>query len=135
MHHTQMQVRQFQLAVPGTQYGLEAVCVACGPDLIVVAGGGSRYHCGAVALTLSLPSLKDPHKLTNSTYQLPVPGHKEEELAREGSRILSRALQRQVVLSVGIHEDQISAELIQAYSEQFYQLIEIIRAAYQDQGV
>ena len=125
-----MAVRRFEVPVAGSAYALEAVCVECGADLVVVVGGGSRYHVGAVGLTISLPSLKDAGKLTQSTYQVPVPGHKEEALAREGSRLLSQRLGRNVVLSVGIHEDDLSKEGIQAYVDAFDALVERIAQAY-----
>ena len=87
----QMAIRQFEVPVAGSAYRLEAVCVEGGADLVVVVGGGERYHCGALGLTIAIPSIKDADKLTHSTYQVPVPGHKEEALAREGSRQLLAA--------------------------------------------
>jgi hypothetical protein len=131
MNEGRMTVQQFDIKLEGFDSSIEAVCVECGVDLIVVIGGGTRYHCGTVALTISMPSIKDPKNLTNSTYQAPVPGHKEEALAREGSLILSRALQRNVVMSVGIHVDNIPKDKIQYCVDQFYKLVEQIRAAYQ----
>jgi hypothetical protein len=131
MDQAEMFIQQFYVDLDGTDQKIEAVCVECGADLIVIIGGGTRYHCGTVALTISIPSIKDPQKTTNSTYQVPVPGHKEEALAREGSLILSRALQRNVVMSVGIHEDDITKDRIPYVTGQFYKLVEIIREAYQ----
>lgn len=125
-----MSVQRFQAELDGSPHVIEAVCVECGADLVVIVGGGSRYHCGAVALSISLPGLKDPQKPTNSTYQVPVPGHKEEALAREGSLVLSRALQRNVVVSVGIHEDNLPKERVSYYVEQYYALIDRISQAY-----
>lgn len=127
-----MAIRQFEIDLADAPNKIEAVCVECGADLIVVVGGGTRYHCGAVALTISLPSIKDPQKLTHSTYQVPVPGHKEEALAREGSLILSNALRRNVVMSVGIHEDNLAKDQIPYVVDQFYKLVERICAAYQE---
>lgn len=132
MNEGAMAIRQFAIELQGFDSKIEAVCVECGVDLIIVVGGGTRYHCGTVALTISMPSIKDPKKLTNSTYQVPVPGHKEEALAREGSLILSRALQRNVVMSVGIHVDNIAKDRIQYFVDQFYVLVDEIRAAYQN---
>lgn len=126
-----METRQFALDLEGSPYQIQAVCVECGDDLVVVVGGGSRYHCGALALTISIASLKDPQKLTHSTYQVPVPGHKEEALAREGSLVLSRALRRNVVMSVGIHEDNLPKERIPYLVERFHALVELVREAYQ----
>ncbi len=131
MNESGFSIRHFSIPLEGTATQIEAVCIESGPDLIVVVAGGSRYHLGASALSLSLPSLKDAGKLTNSTYQVPVPGHKEEALAREGSLVLSRSLQRNVLLSVGIHEENPSRERISYLTEQFFQLIQQIQAFYQ----
>jgi hypothetical protein len=114
-----MEIRHFELPAPQSEHKIEAVCIACGEDLIVVIGGGSRYHLGSLGLTISMPSIKDPQVLTNSTYQLTVPGHKEEALAREASFQLSKKLRRNVVVTVGVHEDNLSKEGIKAYSECF----------------
>lgn len=132
MQPGKMDIQWFEVVFNDAQDRIEAVCVACGDDLIVVVGGGTHYHCGTVALTISMPSIKDPQKKTNSTYQVPVPGHKEEALAREGSLILSRSLERNVVMSVGIHVDQISKDGIGEYVEQFYRLVDRIGTAYQE---
>lgn len=131
MNESNLAIHHFSTVLEGTAGLMEAVCIECGPDLIIVIGGGSRYHLGAAALSLSLPSLKDASKLTNSTYQVPVPGHKEETLAREGSLVLSRSLQRNVLLSVGIHEENPSRERISYLAEQFFQLVQQIQAFYQ----
>jgi hypothetical protein len=131
MGQGEMIVRRFEMAVEDSPYKLEAVCVECGADLIVVVGGGERYHCGALGLTINIPSIKEADKPTQSTYQIPVPGHKEEALARDGSLRLARRLGRNVVLSAGIHEDNLSKEGIQRYAETFYALIEVIADATQ----
>lgn len=132
MPPAEMPVRRFRVAVDDRAFPgeIEAVCVEVGEDLVVVVGGGSRYHCGAVALSISIPSLKDPHKLTNSTYQAPVPGHKEEALAREGSLLLSKALRKNVVMSVGIHVDDLPKDKIAVYTDHFYALIDQVARAF-----
>ena len=124
-------IRQFETLVTSSRFKLEAVCVECGADLVVIVGGGERYHIGALALTISMPSINDSNRLTNSTYQVPVPGHKEEALAREGSLLLSQRLGRNVALSVGIHQDNLSPEGIQRYAEAFYALVDLICKGYE----
>ena len=127
---TRMEIRRFEASAPGSTAELEAVCIGCGADLVVVVGGGERYHVGAVALGLSLPSLKDPSRRTTSGYLVPVPGHKEEDLAREASLRLSRALERNVVVTVGIHDDAITKARVQEYVDAFHRLVEAIERAY-----
>jgi len=134
MGDTLLEERRFSVPSPNLMYRIEALCVTCGADLIVVVGGGSRYHLGALGLTLSMPSIKDAAKLTNSTYQVPIPGHKEEALAREGSLFLSKALKRNVLVTVGVHEDNIAKTDIPRYVEVFNELLEAIRQAYAEEN-
>lgn len=107
---------------------LEAACVSVGADLVVVVGGGARPHVGAAALAISLPSLKDPARPTESSSLLSVPGHKEEDLARAGALRLARALRRNVVVTVGIHDDAIPRARIGVYLELFERLVDAIVA-------
>lgn len=130
MNDLQMQTRLFRVAADRPEYHLEAVCVRCGDDLVVVIGGGERYHVGAVALTIHVPSLKDPRKPAYSSYLTPVPGHKEEELAREGCLRLAKALHTNVTLTAGIHLDDIDRAGIQRFVDLFHRLIAQIEAAY-----
>ena len=126
-----MQIRRFQVQHEDGSLHVEAIVVSCGNDLVVVVVGGTRYHLGAAALSISLPSIKDPARLTNSTYLVPVPGHKEEDLARDGSLLLSKHLRKNVVVTVGIHVDEITKDTIQGFKDHFFQLMEMIRSDYQ----
>ena len=124
------EVRTFRVLHDKPPSHLEAVCVRCGRDLVVVVCGGARPHIGAAALGLSLPSIKDAERRTVSSPLLSVPGHKEEDLARDGSLRLSRRLETNVVVTVGIHDDAITKEGIDRYVELFGQLMEKIAATY-----
>jgi gallate decarboxylase subunit D len=129
MSDAELMVRRFQVEGTGSSR-LDAVCVSCGADLVVVVGGGGRPHVGSVALGISLASLKDPAQRTQSSYLLAVPGHKEEDLARTASQRLTRELRRSVVVTVGIHEDDITQPRIQEYLALFAELVDRIIAAY-----
>jgi gallate decarboxylase subunit D len=107
---------------------LEAACVGVGDDLVVVVGGGQRPHVGAAALAISVPGVVDPSARTCSSYLVSVPGHREEDLARDGALRLSRALRRQVVVTVGIHDDAISRERIELYLGLFRRLMDQVEA-------
>lgn len=91
---------------------IQAEALFCGEDIFVVISGGDRPHIGAVSLAASLPSLKDPDRLTVSPSLLTVPGHKESHLALSAAEKLARNLNTTVVVSVGIHVDQTNKEEI-----------------------
>ncbi len=126
MSKHELEVRRFLVEDDGGAARLEAVCVACGDDLVVVIGGGERYHVGAAALAVSVPSAADPSRRTSSSSLITVPGHKEEDLARAAGLRLSRALGRTVVVTVGIHDDAITPERIGHYVELFGRLVDAI---------
>lgn len=129
MSEADLAVRRFQVEGSGSAH-LDAVCVSCGTDLVVVVGGGERHHVGSVALGITLASLKDPTQRTQSSYLLAVPGHKEEDLARTASQRLTRELRRNVVVTVGIHDDEMTQAGIQEYLCLFGQLVDQIVAAF-----
>jgi hypothetical protein len=119
--------------VSGT-LSLEAACVSVGEDVVVVVGGGQRPHIGAAALAVSMPNVHDPSVRTQSSYLAAVPGHKEEDLARDGALKLSKALNRTVVVTVGIHDDAISKERIVLYVGLFDELMDAVIVGHQRAG-
>jgi hypothetical protein len=125
-----LEIRRFEVEDERASARLEAACVACGDDLVVVIGGGERYHVGAAALAVSVPSPADPGRRTSSGSLMTVPGHKEEDLARAASLRLSRVLGRTAVVTVGIHDDGITPGRIAIYLELHERLVEIIANAY-----
>ena len=109
-----MQVHNFSEGHAEKQIDATVVCV--GDDIVVTVGGGTRHHTGAVALAISHPRLKDPQQLEATATVVTVPGHKEDQLAREMALALAQALHTTVTVSAGIHIDDASpadiAELI-----------------------
>jgi gallate decarboxylase subunit D len=110
---------------------LEAGCVSVGQDLVVIVGGGQRPHVGAAALAVSSPDINDPSVTTQSSCLASVPGHKEADLARDAALRLSKALNRTVVVTVGIHDDAISKARIMLYLGLFDQLIDAVIVGHQ----
>jgi len=134
MSSNALEVRRFEVLDQDTSARLEAVCVACGEDLVVVIGGGEKYHVGAAALAISVRSVADPAHRTSSSSLVSVPGHKEEDLARTSSIRLSRALGTSVVVTAGVHEDRIAPDRIAVYLGLSERLVDLIARAYQGLG-
>ena len=109
-------------------YRLHAHVIFCGIDIVVVAGGGTHPHIGAVGVAITHPSLKDPSVSTSTPSVLTIPGHKEDQIARDAARQLSRSLNTTVVVSVGIHVDNASPALINTLVTGFQQLVDDIEA-------
>jgi hypothetical protein len=87
--------------------------VEIGEDLCVIISGGDRAHIGCVTLSVPRPSLSDPSITSSTTSVLNLIGHKDDEAARYVSHTLSSGLNKNVVVTCGIHVDNITQEEIQ----------------------
>jgi len=108
-----MTTREFKVKTNEGTYDLEAGVRLIGQDLLVAVWGGENPHIGAVSVAQPRPSLKDPEITSATASVICLPGHKEDELAKAVSEILAAALNTSVVVTAGIHWDNISEEGIQ----------------------
>lgn len=91
-------------------YDLEAGVRRIGDDLLVAIWGGEKPHIGAVSAARSRPSLKDPETVSATASVICFPAHKEDELAKAVSEVLAAVLDTSVVVTAGIHWDNLSEE-------------------------
>ncbi|NLZ49793.1 MAG: hypothetical protein GX895_13635 [Clostridiales bacterium] len=85
-----------------------------GKDLNVSIYGGDLPHIGAIALGIPRPSLEDKNKISSSVSLLTITGHKEDVIVQRLAKVLSKSLNSTVVVSCGIHYDNITLEDIEA---------------------
>ena len=97
-----------------------------GDDLFVIISGGDCPHIGCVTLSVPRPSLSDGNIISSTTSVLNLVGHKDDEAARNISHILSSNLNKNVVLTCGIHVDNITKEEIKTVIELLNELLEIM---------
>ena len=86
--------------------------ITVGEDLCVIICGGDSPHIGCVTLSVPRPSLQDSAVASATTSVLNVIGHKDDEAARYVSYVLSSKLNKNVVVTCGIHVDDITNEEI-----------------------
>ena len=84
--------------------------IAMGKDWTVTITGGEVPHLGAIALGIPRPSLKDRSRISATVSVLTLTGHKEDELARPAAHFLSSSLNVPIVVSCGIHNNNIKPE-------------------------
>ena len=108
------------------EYNLKASIQRIGRDLLVAIWGGERPHVGAVAVAQPRPSLRDPQSTSATASVFCLVGHKEDELAKAASEILASVLNTTVVVTAGIHWDDLSAEGIQTVVKNSEILIDLI---------
>lgn len=107
-------------------YDLEAGARWIGDDLLVAIWGGEKPHIGAVSAAQSRPSLKNPEATSATASVICFPAHKEDELAKAVSEILAAVLDTRVVVTAGIHWDNISEEGIKQVISNSKILVDLI---------
>ena len=107
-----MTTKKFSIQTNEDSYNLSASIRLIGNDVLVAIWGGERPHIGAVAVAQPRPSLKDPDATSASTSVFCFVGHKEDELAKAAAEILSATLNTAVVVTAGIHWDNLDEEAI-----------------------
>lgn len=110
----------------GPDHNIRAEALWIGPDLLVYIWGGEAPHIGAVAMAQPRPSLADSEKTSSTASVFTYVGHKEDDLAKWAAEKISAALEAKVVLTAGIHWDdldQAGIKSVLANSEQLVQLL------------
>ncbi|MCU0578452.1 MAG: hypothetical protein MUF69_02795 [Desulfobacterota bacterium] len=116
-------MKRFVVAVQEGRFRLEALGASIGPDLLVAVWGGTHPHIGAVALALPRPSLQNKKKTSATSSVLTLLGHKEDVTAKMVSEALAATLKQNVVVTAGIHWDNLGPEDIGAINELTKRLI------------
>jgi hypothetical protein len=104
---------EFTLKTNEGEHDLEAYVRSIGQDLLVAIWGGERPHIGAVSIAQPRPSLKDAGVTSATASVICLLGHKEDELAKATSEVLAAALNTNVIVTAGIHWENIDERGIQ----------------------
>ncbi|UCF91170.1 MAG: hypothetical protein JSW39_23305 [Desulfobacterales bacterium] len=121
-----MPVTEFSVNTHAGAYDLSASARLIGRDLLVAIWGGEKPHIGAVAVAQPRPSLKNPEITSASASVICIIGHKEDELAKATAEVLAATLNTRVVVTAGIHWDNIAAEGIRSVIRNSEILVEMI---------
>ena len=108
-----MTAQEFTIKTEEDAYNLSASVRYIGADVLVAIWGGEKPHIGAVAVAQPRPSLRDPELTSSSASVICLVGHKEDELVKATAEILAATLETQVVVTAGIHWDNLSPEAIE----------------------
>lgn len=121
-----MSATEFTIETDTGAYDLTAGVRLIGKDVLVAIWGGEKPHIGAVAIAQPRPSLKDPEVTSSTASVICLIGHKEDELAKAAAEIIAAALETQVVVTAGIHWDDLAADAIQRIIRNSEKLIDMI---------
>ena len=108
-----MAPKEFTVKTEEDAYNLSASARLIGGDVLVAIWGGEKPHIGAVAAAQPRPSLRDPKVTSSSASVICRVGHKEDDLVKAAAEILAAALETYVVVTGGIHWDDLAPEAIQ----------------------
>ncbi len=86
---------------------LSLMIIDTGAGIQGLLTGGEKPHIGGSVLGVPRPSLAGAGQGVD-LYVIPVPGHKDVEVARSLVECLARRLNQTVAVSAGIHCDQIT---------------------------
>lgn len=117
---------EFKITTSKGHYDLEAAVRSVGKDLLVAIWGGERPHIGATAVAQPRPSLKDPERVSATASIFCLLGHKEDDLAKAVAEILAAVLNTTVVVTAGIHWDNLDAEGISRVLQNSEILVDLI---------
>lgn len=107
-------------------YEVRAEVCQIGSDVVLMVSGGEKPHVGAVAVGIPRPSLEDPDVLSSTASVFALVGHKEDDVAKIIARKLSAFLNKNTVVTVGIHVDDINAEGIKLIQDNCNKVVERI---------
>lgn len=117
---------EFHIRTDEGEYEVEAHVRSIGRDLLVAVSGGEEPHIGAVAMAQPRPSLKEPRRTSATASVFCYPGHKEDDLAKHAAERLAAAFNTRVVVTAGIHWDNLSEEGIRKVVENCGVLLDLV---------
>ena len=123
------QLKRFSVQTLESSYLVEAEAVRIGDDVLVYIWGGEKPHIGAVAAAQPRPSLSEPDKTSATASVLSYVGHKEDVVAKDTAEELAAALNTNVVVTAGIHWDDLPPDGIDDVVARCKQITEKLKAA------
>jgi gallate decarboxylase subunit D len=122
----QTAVMEFTTGTQTGVYDLTASVRLIGRDLLVAIWGGEKPHIGAVAVAQPRPSLKDPDVNSATASVICYAGHKEDELVKASAEIIAAVMNTRVVVTGGIHWDNLEQDGINTILKNGNALVEMI---------
>jgi len=105
-------VKKFTIEISKGRFEIHGLIQEVGQDLLVAIWGGTRPHIGAVGIAAPRTSLRDPKRWSATSSNFTFLGHKEDTIVKQVSEKLAAQLKRNVVVTAGIHWDNIASKEI-----------------------
>ena len=105
-------MKRFLVETAKGRFKIHGFVQEVGQDVLVSIWGGTRPHIGAIGMATPRPSLKDPKKWSATSSNFTFVGHKEDASVKEISEKLAARLERNVVVTAGVHWEDITSREI-----------------------
>jgi gallate decarboxylase subunit D len=105
-------MKRYTFEVSEGRFKIQALVQKVGQDILVSVWGGTLPHIGAVGMATPRPSLRDPKKMSATSSTFTYVGHKEDGVVKRISELLASRLKTKVVVSAGIHWDDLTSREI-----------------------
>jgi hypothetical protein len=119
-------MKKFELSTSGGKYPIHSISILLGEDLLTCLWGGTKPHIGAIALALPRPSSADPTVTSSTASVLTMLGHKEDMMVKAVAELLSSRLNKNVVVTAGIHWDHLNETAIREIEDNCALLADMI---------
>ncbi len=106
-------MKRFTVEVSKGRFKIQGLVQEVGQDILVSMWGGTLPHIGAVGMATPRPSLKDPKKTRATSSTFTYVGHKEDAVVKRVSERLAARFKTNVVVTAGIHWDDLTSSEIQ----------------------
>ena len=110
------------------EYDLEASVKRIGSDILVAIYGGEKPHIGAVAIAQPRPGLMDSSITKSTASVFCFLSHKEDGVAKTISESISSRFKTNVVVTAGMHWDDLSEAGIKKIIINTEILLELIKS-------
>ena len=110
-------MKRYSFEVSKGRFKIQALVQRVGQDILVSMWGGTLPHIGAVGMATPRPSLRDPKKMSATSSTFTYVGHKEDIVVKRVSELLASRLKTKVVVSAGIHWDDLTSSDIRTIAE------------------
>jgi len=119
-------MKKLELSTSGGKYPIHSMSILLGEDLLTCLWGGTKPHIGAIALALPRPSLADPTMTSSTASVLTMLGHKEDRVVKAVADQLSARLNKNVVVTAGIHWEHLNETAIREIEDNCALLADMI---------
>ena len=127
MGKSMLDTNEFTVTTREGRFDIAATVLLIGRDLLVAIWGGDSPHIGAVAAAQPRPSIRDPSVTSATASVICYVGHKEDSMAKAAAEYLAATFNMKVVVTAGMHWDNLTDENIDQVLKNGDVLIELIR--------